>query len=341
VATAAGAAKKARRVSRKRKTRLLDSAASQAATRIARDFLDDVREARRRLKKHADADALHDFRVALRRLRSTLRAYRPWLGSQLTARKLRKGLRRLARASGSARDAEVGLVWFRRERNQASASERLALDRLIADFDMRRAAAYAEFQTKLDQEFASIEHRLNAALRRSSTRAAAAQRLAPVFGRLLERQLLLLSAELRRITSVADTEAIHSARIAGKRLRYLLEPLAPELRSGKTLLNVLKRFQDEFGELCDRQVLSAELIGLIARHQAERTIRRLRSVIGELAEPAPRRSTTPSLRRILERLGAERARRFRSIERRYLGRHVDALLLPYHRLALRLADPWR
>ena len=43
-----------------------------------------------------DTEALHDFRVALRRLRSTLRTYRPWLGDG-ARRKHVKRLRAVAR----------------------------------------------------------------------------------------------------------------------------------------------------------------------------------------------------------------------------------------------------
>src|SRR5437868_5610834 len=69
--------------------------------------------------------------------------------------------------------------------------------------------------------------------------------LARAAARLIERQVVALGAELNRIACVSDTRTIHSARIEVKRLRYLLEPLAPELGNGATLLKTLKRFQDD------------------------------------------------------------------------------------------------
>ena len=56
-----------------------------------------------------DREALHDFRVAVRRLRSVLRAYRRWLG-RAAARKARRRFRSLAATTNDGRDAEVQLI---------------------------------------------------------------------------------------------------------------------------------------------------------------------------------------------------------------------------------------
>ena len=70
---------------------LLLQPVGQAVCRIALTHLDAARAAHERLKDASDTEALHDFRVALRRLRSVLRAYRPWLKN--IPRKLRRRLR--------------------------------------------------------------------------------------------------------------------------------------------------------------------------------------------------------------------------------------------------------
>ncbi|HYR32187.1 MAG TPA: CHAD domain-containing protein, partial [Gemmatimonadales bacterium] len=82
---------------------LLTEPAPRAARRIALTLLDAASAARERLTNADDAEALHDFRVAMRRLRSTLRAYQPQLIALVPA-KLRRRLRELARATGEARD---------------------------------------------------------------------------------------------------------------------------------------------------------------------------------------------------------------------------------------------
>jgi len=86
---------------------LLTARTPAAAKHIARALLCELRRARRRLATRRDDMALHAFRVALRRLRSTLQMYRPVLGRDMVPRKLRRRLKRLARATGAARDAEA------------------------------------------------------------------------------------------------------------------------------------------------------------------------------------------------------------------------------------------
>src|SRR6267142_2251429 len=96
---------------------LLTAPAPGAARRIALTLLDAASAARERLTDANDAEALHDFRVAMRRLRSTLRAYQAQLDAVVPA-KLRRRLRDLARATGEARDVEVQISWLERQRNE-------------------------------------------------------------------------------------------------------------------------------------------------------------------------------------------------------------------------------
>jgi len=102
----------------KRPDNLLAAPAPGAAHRIALSLLDAATAARERLPDTGDAEALHDFRVAMRRLRSTLRAYQPQLEAVVPA-KLRRRLRDLARATGEARDVEVQISWLERQRTSS------------------------------------------------------------------------------------------------------------------------------------------------------------------------------------------------------------------------------
>lgn len=61
-------------------------------------------------------------------------------------------------------------------------------------------------------------------------------------------------------------EAIHRVRIATKKLRYLVEIVAPELgASGSALVKRLRRLQDHLGEFHDDVVLDAEFAEAIRR----------------------------------------------------------------------------
>lgn len=328
--------KKTRRAPRRR---LLETHTPIAVKRIARELVSALQRARRRLNVKHDDDALHDFRVALRRARSTLRIYRPIVGRRLSERKLRRGLKCLTRMTAPARDAEVGLLWLRRGRSGMGPAERAACNRLIADWKARRDASYKEVRRTLRQDFDALDARLSRALRpRTGDRTAPL--LAPTVARLMRAQISAIAAELQRITSVFDARAIHAARVEAKHLRYLLEPFAADVPNGAALVRSLKRFQYEFGELCDRQVLSIELIAVAGRYDSERLGRELRSVLedGDQSK-APVDVVTIGLLDLARRLRAEREQRFAGIESRYLGAHQRAFLAPYQALADALANP--
>lgn len=68
----------------------------------------------------------------------------------------------------------------------------------------------------------------------------------------------VLARRLATITALEDRAACHAARIAGKRLRYLLEPLRDEAAVG-AIVERCKALQDVLGELNDAHVLENEI----------------------------------------------------------------------------------
>lgn len=270
-----------------------------------------------------------------------MRAYRPWLDHRLVSRKVHRRLKRVTRATGAARDAEVGLIWLQPERQRLGARERVGCDRLIAELKARRAGAYDEIRQRVAAEFDALDARLGAALR-VRVQVKRAPRFGPVAGDLMRKQIGEFVTALESIATLADSKAIHFTRIEAKRLRYMLEPLVPELANGAALLNSLKRLQDEFGDLCDRQVLARELVGAAARHGAERAARRVERVLSDgTASGAPSVNVLPGLLALAERVDVDRTQRWRRIARRYLGRHTAAFLGPYRALAEALVQPSR
>jgi CHAD domain-containing protein len=104
-------------------TTLLDLPPDDATRRIALDFLAHAEAARHRLVDPADAEALHDFRVAVRRLRSTLAAYKPELAGSVGKREARR-LRTAARGTNAGRDLEVQLAWLDVQRGRMYSRQR-------------------------------------------------------------------------------------------------------------------------------------------------------------------------------------------------------------------------
>src|SRR5258705_13928839 len=68
-------------------------------------------------------EALHDFRVSIRRLRSWVKAFRPSVDDDVT-RKWRRRLAKIADATRATRDGAVHLEWLRKERPALSARQR-------------------------------------------------------------------------------------------------------------------------------------------------------------------------------------------------------------------------
>src|SRR5216110_2080839 len=121
----------------RRSENLLAAPAPGAARRIALSLLDAATAARERLPDASDAEALHDFRVAMRRLRSTLRAYQPQLDAVVPP-KLRRRLRDLARATGEARDVEVQIDWLEHRRDELPPARRAGVPWLLVRLTERR-----------------------------------------------------------------------------------------------------------------------------------------------------------------------------------------------------------
>ena len=242
---------------------LLDRPPSEGARTVVLAFLAEARERSGRMGDPGDEEALHDFRVSVRRLRSALRAWRDVLGGAVRDKDLRR-LRRVARATGDARDAEVLLAWV----GQAAADLPPA-HRAAAEWLSRRLAPQAG-RTDLS---ATVERFVEAA--DSLSRRLKHERPPPsreTFGEAIaeriRQQVAAVASCLSRVETPADAPLAHRARIEGKRLRYLLEPLrdTPGAESAGAV-KALKRFQDLLGELNDALV-ATEVIRA-ARHDAE------------------------------------------------------------------------
>lgn len=278
-----------------------------------------VAAARRLAAGKDDPDTLHDFRVALRRLRSLLRSYPAVLRRGRHAH--RRRLRRLARATNAARDADVQLELLRARRPSA------AVTALRAAIERDRHRAGKRLRKKIGPGLLALAARLRADLRRSAgTRqpAADARAEAGVRGLGLIEQL---SAQLAALSSPADRAAVHAARITGKRLRYLLEPWAGSERAAALAVRRLRRFQDDSGALCDRFLLLERVVAGPAGDTPSRAIGPLRRAAG--------RDAWTALANLLRR---DIARRYGLLRRDY-ATDSASWLRPVRRLAGQWAAP--
>lgn len=248
---------------------LLDQSASVGARAVVLAMLAEAVDAAVRAGDASDDEALHDFRVALRRLRSTLRAWRPTLGSSLRDRDLRR-VRDAARATNAARDAEVLGGWVSEAQEHLAEAHRKAADWLAARLERRRRHVLGRGVAGSVKEFLRRAPRLARRLAAEDP-AVASEPFGLSLAALLRTQAEALTGALARASSPPDAARAHQARIEGKRLRYLLEPLheTPGLEA-RSAVKALKRMQDALGALNDARVAGAELARTRVEAAAER-----------------------------------------------------------------------
>jgi CHAD domain-containing protein len=252
-------------------------------------------------RPEAGPEGVHQMRVALRRMRSVLRLFRPVATADEAPvlRAFEARLRDLAGTLGPARDWDVFLGGLGAELAAALPQEpRLA--ELLRAAEMRRAEAYATLRRALDgPEFRVLACDAMALAMRflaaAEAGAAPPDGTAPPppepLGRFaaaaLDRRWRRLRARGEAMSVSLDDEALHALRLEGKRMRYAAELFAP-LWPGKPSRRFVRRL-----------AVLQEALGL-ANDAA--TARRL---VAELGSPAP-----PSRR------GADHGRRADRGERR-------------------------
>ncbi len=242
----------------------------------ARAVLDRVRAVRALVapvRKAKDPEAVHDMRVASRRLRAALALFGPCLPRP--AGEWRKAIRKVTRALGRARDLDVQIATvLAAQRKRGHTSWRAGMERLLAGLRRRRRAAQGKVNRALTRMVRSgildeMERSLKApAGAGPGDRAdqAGPYRLAEGAIRPLLDELESFDADLLCPTAVRRH---HAMRIAAKRLRYSLEvfeplygpALGPSLRAARDMQTLL-------GDLHDCDVWVQSLPGALPAEKA-------------------------------------------------------------------------
>jgi CHAD domain-containing protein/CYTH domain-containing protein len=322
---------------------LLELTAEEGARLIVLALLDSLRAARGRLGTE-DPEALHDFRVALRRLRTALRAWRPQLRKAVRRRTLRR-LRRIADATRESRDLEVHIAWSRVQSARLTPRQQAGVEWLAAGMERRRRDADAELAETVEREFdravPPLERRLaryratillDPARRPRTAGAVAGARIQQLAGD--------LEVALGEVHGLRDEEPAHRARIAAKRLRYVLEPLAGRVAGAEPAIERLRSLQDELGDLHDSHVFVAEL----ARAVEEAALLQARRVTEALqdwrTEPSPAEEgddPRPGLLALARRLRERGRAAFGAISANWLDGAADSFFHDVADLGRRLA----
>src|SRR5262245_13624220 len=193
---------------------------TKAARGVVRGHLDAALSASARLSDVTDIEALHDCRVALRRLRVALKAYGPVLKPGVP-KDLRKAVSILAGETGPARDVEVFIDWLAAKLLRLLRTWQGPARKLGEKAVARRDALYRRLRRVIPKVLAMIEPLLRAGLSVGARQQGPEQTFGEFTARRVEEQVKELVAALEKVTGPEDDERAHRARIAAKKVRYL------------------------------------------------------------------------------------------------------------------------
>jgi CHAD domain-containing protein len=218
-------------------------------------------------------EAVHDMRVATRRMRSAIRLFRPFFKAN-TIKPLNHALRDVASLLGEVRDLDV---FMEKAQHFAQANPESNLDPLVIIWEKRLTKARRALIRHLDSKaFARFVDQFHGFV----TTPGAGARALPGPEEAVAYQVRYIAPRLiyehyegvRAYEAVLDDAPIttlHALRIDFKRFRYTLEffeeILGPEIKS---VIKETKNMQDHLGDLTDTLVASGVLVDFIDEHNA-------------------------------------------------------------------------
>ncbi len=212
-----------------------------------------------------DVEYVHQLRVSCRRAAAALRAFQPLV--QRRGRKLKTWLKRLRRAAGPARDADVFVARLRHDLDPANryaqelvevvSQARIEAQHLLVKADAK--AAKGDFQQAIDKCLKGLV-KPHAALAELS------------FAEFAQESIAAPAAALSAVdVHAASVVELHQLRIAAKRLRYSIEifhsTAAPALRL-ETYPQV-EELQERLGAINDRAASQVRLQRWLAELPAD------------------------------------------------------------------------
>ena len=222
-----------------------------------------------------DPEAIHDMRVASRRLQEILRL---GFSGDSGCEKVIKVVRRARRIQSGVRDLDVMIEYFRKTRKYADAVTRQTLRFIEKDLSVRRKRRFRKMvrslrSLRLDDLRTDLERLIRGfgeGQDRSGIPEPAITRakiLLRAQSQIADREVMFVKA-LDVAREVMKTENLHNARIVTKRLRYILE-ISDELRLGsfKRRIARMREIQEALGTWHDLEVLEETAIRMLSNHR--------------------------------------------------------------------------
>jgi len=202
--------------------------------------------------------AIHDFRIALRGLRSWLKAFGNTIGLDP---ELLADVSRLATATNHCRDLEVYATWL--DHQMDCGIESPPINHYVSDIHQCHEQAKQDIRIYISDTWPEIGCRIHKAIHHPDHNESIGTEFSHMLYQALHQQLLKLSRQLTEVTGAEECEhsakLLHKCRISIKQIRYLLDPFKTENIQCKKLVQDLKSAQDQLGVYHDLWIFTAML----------------------------------------------------------------------------------
>jgi len=216
-----------------------------------------------------DIEALHQMRVATRRLRASIRVFESVLPP--TFEGYRSELQWVGHELGAVRDLDVQIEGLERLRAASSWDDAAALRPLIKVIERERRTERERLVELLDSDrYDRFVQSFSSALREGPPPKTESPEIHRYAEPILARRFRRLRTDGKRLTDASPAVEYHELRIRGKRLRYSLEVFG-ELygRPAERATAALKALQDMLGDHQDAEVGIERLHAIIRAHGRE------------------------------------------------------------------------
>jgi CHAD domain-containing protein len=274
-----------------------------------------------------DAEELHDFRVAGRRLDAILRQFRSSVPAALL--RIRPTLKSVLRALGEVRDLDVAIGELQMFSRDLPKSDRESSEPLKQYLTAERVRARARMLSVLDSVF--VQKNFQELTSLLAAPSAASGETSPQLA--LEAAPEMIRRRYRKARKVADKltpassmEAYHEVRGQVKKLRYVVEAVGPIYgKPADDMLRALRRWQERLGLQQDAAVASERLRALAGTPPKEMPPETL-FLMGRLAEHY---ASAALQARKLHAKGYRKVReRYRKLRQKFEHPMKDAAKLP-------------
>jgi len=234
-----------------------DEPIAEAVIRILRENLRVLTIARPGIEADLDIEFLHNFRIALRRMRSIFSAFETTFSARAVAL-LKPGLRWLGRETGPRRDLDVYLYGFPRLSRSVAPAHHVSLEELYRFIAVERQREQDRLVKTLgSKRYVTFTEQWSQFIDAPAIKSTAASRnVEQMAGPFIWKTYKRIQRQIRAPGITHGTEALHALRKDCKKLRYGIEAFesAYPQRKLHNAVDELKHLQDILGAVCDNSV---------------------------------------------------------------------------------------